>query len=257
MNLTKNRIFILKQLVDKQYLTSSDFYKLLSGSERGIRRVLTDFTKHGYIQRRPLVHDKSFEGRVVHWEYIYWLTQKGVQKARELDLDPKRIGKANDEKSPHSLPHDRLVVDFRLRLEASCGGIWWRQHGLYHDFHRGRVNPDALFYLAPYYYFLEIERSKQGKYIDGKSELMRKVEGYLAYADASQRSYQEKWPSIRGFFVLFVVKNAVRRDNFVKKLKHAYPYRLYWVGTQGDVEHNLLGDIWHSPQGVHSFPREE
>lgn len=55
------------------------------------------------------------------------------------------------------------------------------------------------------YYFLEVEKSRQGSYRDGKSGLLRKLERYAEY-HGSDRCLKE-WGWFDEFRVLIVVKN--------------------------------------------------
>jgi len=255
VRLTARRRAILKDLVEKPYLTSTDFYALCpQQSSRGLRRALRDFARLGYLRRNPLPEDEPVDGAPLRWEYVYWLSEKGLDLARRAGLDPRGLGLASDEKSPYMLPHDHAVTAFHLTLDRAIGEeVWWRQGELKHTFEVGRqsytVNADALFYVGGYYYFLEIERSKQGHYRSGESGLMKKVRGYVEYARSG--SYRLRWPEMRGFFLLVVVESTTRQTNLLEILRVRYPQPLLRVTTVDAYRADLLGAIWQSPKDCH------
>jgi Fe2+ or Zn2+ uptake regulation protein len=252
MRVTIQRTAILRELVEMHHLTTSDFYRLFrvrgsESGERNVRKILEQFAAHGLVRRSPLVTEEILAGKIVNAENVYWLSERGLKKARELELDPHNIGRANDEKSRLVLAHDYEITKFHMAVNAAAGAkVWWRQRDLKHHFRVGAlehgVNPDALFYAGSYYFFLEIEKSKQGHYRNGESQFMKKCSSYLAYASGP---YRERWSGMDGFAVLFVVKTAARRDNLLKQLKEKYEHPIFWIKS---MDSNVV-DGWKSPVG--------
>lgn len=255
MRLTAPRARILEALVAYAHLSTAQFYALFratdEASQRALRRVLHDFTRLGFLRRARLVLDGRGDTRLPQWEFLYWLSRKGLALARDEGLDPKGIGKASDGRSPFMLAHEHAITEFHLQVNRAAGEeVWWRQAGLKHDFNsvgaRSGVAPDALFYLAGYYHFLEIERSKQGHYRNGESGLLKKLRGYLAYARSG--AFKERWPEMQGFFVLVVVGSAARERNLLKALAARAPHALFRVTTAEWCRPDVLGPIWKCPR---------
>lgn len=217
--------------------------------------MLCEFARTGFIRRAYCLKRANRCGQPVH-EHIYWLSRKGLVTARLKRLDDGN-GKASSEKSPSALPHERAITEFHLALTEAAGrDVWWRQSHLRHRAVVGResvsINPDALFYWDGYYYFLEIERQRQGHYRNGESGLMKKLRSYCRYADRTAALYKQRWPDMNGFYVLIVVASRTRRDRLIDALSTRHPYRFIRVACADDVRLNILGDIWLSPEGTRS-----
>ena len=113
--------------------------------------------------------------------------------------------------------------------------LYWQQHHL-----KRTVNPDALFALtdprvpedeSTSYYFLEVERSRQGSYRDNQSGLLRKLERYRDY-HGSETCLRE-WEWFDEFGVVIVVKNEIRRENLLAQLSEFLPYTSFWLTIAG------------------------
>jgi hypothetical protein len=275
MKLTEQRKTILGQLVTRYNVTASEFYSLLGAAtenqQRGVRRLLRDFTTSGLIARDQLFDrvEVQLGERITHWQYIYWLTPEGLDTARDLGLDPKRLGKAyNNDRSPLMLPHEHELAAFRSTLEAAVGRLSWRQSELSHYFRGAQsfIDPDALCFVGRNYFFVELERAKKA-YFHPRGGPLSKAHTYIAYADPTHKAYQAKWPGMGSFLVLFVMKNAERRDNLLygpwtrrgdgarvrdrsRSLAGLATPALFRGAALEDCRRDVLGRIWMSPDGA-------
>lgn len=240
--LTKQRKEILDLLRRYTYLRTTHFYSLVradgDGAQRAVRRLLHDFWKCGYVVRRP-VFDYDGPGPFPRYENVYWLSPPGVELLRNGGcFDEGLIWTA--EKSPHSLEHDIAITDFHLAVDRFCVASgwtpYWQQHGL-----KRTVNPDALFALtdprlpeedSTTYYFLEVERSRQGGYRDGQSGLLRKLECYAEYHGTEKCLSDWEW--FDSFRVIVVVTNETRRTNLLVQLSEVLPHPSFWISVEGN-----------------------
>jgi hypothetical protein len=250
--LTKQRKSILDLLCRYTYLRTSHFYALTradrDGAQRAMRRLLHDFWKRGYLVRRVVV-DYDAPGPFPRYENVYSLSSSGVELLRNSGgLDYSLI--CTPEKSPHSLEHDIWITEFHLAVERFCDlngwTAYWQQYNL-----KRTVNPDALFALtdprrpedeSTSYYFLEMERSRQGSYLDGRSGLLRKLERYAEYY-GTERCLRD-WEWFDEFRVVIVVANETRRTNLLLQLSEFLPDPAFWVLVQGS---DLSGDCFLTP----------
>lgn len=258
MRLTAERKRVLRALVEYVHLSTAQCYQLLGAethaAQRSLRRTLRDFASLGFLRRARVILDQDAEDRLPHWEFLYWLSPLGLRLTEAEGFDPHGIGKAAEEKSPLMLAHEHEITAFHLALDAALGApAWWRQKDLKHAFGTGRerhaVNPDALFFAGRFYHFLEVEKTKLGRYRDGESGLLRKCRAYFAYADPASRPYRAKWPEMEGFFVCVTVATEARRRNFLEALRQHCPYSLFLVATEEAYRADILGRIWRTPRG--------
>lgn len=256
--LTKQRKTILDLLCRYTYLRTSHFYALLrsdhDGAQRAVRRLLHDFWRRGYLVRRPLV-DYHAPGPFPRYENVYSLSSAGVELLRDSGCLDDSLTRT-PEKSPHSLEHDLLITEFHLAVERFCDvngwTAYWQQHNL-----KRTVNPDALFALTDLrrpedestsYYFLEMERSRQGSYRDGRSGLLRKLERYVEYY-GTERCLRD-WEWFDEFCVVIVVKNETRKENLLTLLSKEMPESLFWITVEGS---DLTGPSFLVPGGTTAY----
>jgi hypothetical protein len=171
---------------------------------RTISAEAADFFALGYLRRAPLV-DYEAHSHFLQYEFIYWLSRSGLNLARKLGLD-NGFARATGEKSPHSLVHEDEITSFHLELKKLPYQLSWRQRDL-----KRTVNPDALFGLTDpskpaglntHWYFLEIEKSRQGHYRTGESALLKRVDAYFRYFNSNK--CESEWKRFRKFRVIFV-----------------------------------------------------
>jgi hypothetical protein len=263
--LTRSRKEILRLLVEKAYLKTSDFYRLLApfdaadvkaqaSVERSTRRILRDFALRRYLRRGPLAEDDR-DDSLRHYQHLYWLSRAGLRLARQHGLDHGG-GKFNDEKSPNMLRHEDEISQFHIALEQGCARhsleLHWRRRNL-----KCTVNPDAVFGIADpqnanrtrtHYFFLEIEKSRQGNYRAGESGLIRKLKAYFRYRRT--RACLRDWTWFDDFRVIIVVKNAERQTNLLKRLEELYPYAMFWITTEDAYKRDVMERIFKTPTGI-------
>ena len=237
--MTNQRKEILKLLCRYSYLRTSHFYDLLSsqnnGSRRAVRRLLHDLWQRRYLKRKPIVDYKTTIP-FPRYENIYWLSHSGLLLARDCGFGEE--GRTTPEKSPHTLEHEAAISEFHLALERIAKlnqlELYWQQHDL-----KRTVNPDALFALtdarrpeneSTFYYFLEVEKSREGNYRDGDSALMRKLERYFAYQGSSD--CRRDWTWFDEFRVVILVTNEVRQRRLLERLAPRFPSRMFWVASE-------------------------
>src|SRR5438094_3230288 len=202
---TDHRRLILQLLVEYAYLARRDFYYLIENKspsveshERKVRRLLQSFD--GCLHHGPIIdYDRSKQ--FLTYQTIFWLSSKGLELAQEAGIDNGE-GKANDEKSPRTLDHEYEITRFHLALKKQAPDLYWQQRDL-----KQTIYPDALFAIpqgdSEFYYFLEIEKSKQGKYIDGEPQVIRKLARYYSYH--SSDLCEEEW-KFRKLRVVVIVR---------------------------------------------------
>ena len=251
MRMTEQRRQIVRALVGYVHLATRDFYGLANvandGEARALRRVLHDLAELGLVRRDRLIEERSPKERIPHWEYLYWLSPRGLAVAQEEGLDKARTGKAAEDKSLLMLPHEHAITAFHLALNRAAGAqVWWRQRDLRHTFvwrdATCTVSPDALFYSGGYYHFLEIERSHQGHYRERQSALMAKAEAYASYF--ASRMYKERWAGMEGFFVLVVMRTAARASWLAERLRAQSAGPIFRLSHEALCQGNPLGPVW-------------
>lgn len=239
--LTEERKTILECLVRYRYLRTGHFYELHGASQkvsdRAVRRLLHDFREHGYVSRRVVVSDVG-RGSLPRYENVYWLSPAGVRLARDCGFcDEEFPGTART--SFRTLEHDVAITDVHLAVERFSRVHGWPLHWQQHGLKRG-VNPDALFALTDprrpgdantSYYFLEVERSGEGGYRDGRSVLLRRLHRYVDYQGST--ACRQDWEWFDEFRVLIVVASEARRKNLLARLSAELPSPMFWVAVEG------------------------
>lgn len=250
--LTNERKIVLDWLLRYRYLRTSHFYEL-SGvgqrvSDRAVRRLLHDFSGRGFIRRRAVVANLPREP-APRYENVYWLSPAGARLARDCELcgddlpDPPRP-------SPRTIAHDVAITDVHFGVDRFCREsrwlLYWQQHALRHG-----VNPDALFALTDpekdqdantTYYFLEVERSWEGGYREGRSVLLRRLYQYAEYGGST--ACKEDWAWFSEFRVVIIVATEARRRHLLARLSMELPLPMFWVAVQGQ---DLAGPVFQSP----------
>jgi hypothetical protein len=229
--MTQQRKRLLDLFLQYTYLRTSHLYLAqeakTDGTKRSIRRIIHDLWQAGHVVRGPVVETDA-AGPFARYEFVYWLSALGLELAREHCPSFDESATFTPEKSPHSLIHEAAISDFHFGLDHFCAvhnrTLFWKQHDL-----KRSVNPDALFALTDSrrpeeentsYYFLEIERSRQGNYRDGQSGLLRKLDMYAKYrGDRCLRDWQ--W--FDDFRVIVVVQNEVRQRNLLAQISTGFP----------------------------------
>ena len=210
---------VLERLVRYRYLRIGHFYEFSRAgkevSDRAVRRLLHDFREHGYISRRVAVFDIG-RGSLPRYENVYWLSPAGVRLAHECGFcDEEFPGTVRA--ALRTLEHELAITEFHLGAERFCRAHGWRLHWQQHGLKRG-VNPDALFALTDprrpsdantSYYFLEVERSREAGYQDGRSALLRRLRRYADYQGSA--ACRRDWLWFDEFRIVIVVVSEMRR----------------------------------------------
>lgn len=253
---TASRRDILSLLARYSNLTTNDFYRLLpppsperqDSHERDTRRTLRDFTNRGFLVRRRWFDDERNDTPFPVAVSVYGLSKEGLRLAREKGI-ANGTGKHADDTSRRneSVGHELEITRFHIAVDSLPRKVLWRQS----DLRRG-VNPDALFAVAQpdgasaYYYFLEIEKSRQGHYEDGESGLMKKLGRYYEYQGSEE--CRRDWKHFERFRVIVVLKNDDRRRNLLKALAGRYKTRTFWVTTEPLYREKPAGPIFLTPK---------
>lgn len=224
-------------------LTTGQIYLLLglprawypqNAAQRSVRQIL----KRGSDATPPLwFHGALFKGRLrgrPQTENVYWLGPK--------------------ERRPRYLAHDVLLSEAHIALGLQ---LPWRKQGLCGD----GINPDALFFLPNYFFFVELERQRNG--FRKRSSCVRKAERYVRFRQTGNMAKHSflidgRPICMRDFYVLFVFADdpefrdsAVElRDNALLKFaKDGLTHQRFKLATLADIVANPYGEIWRSPNG--------
>lgn len=249
---TASRRDILSLLVQYANLTTNDFYRLLpppspdkrDSHERDTRRTLRDFAGRGFLIRRRWFDDERNDTPFPVAVSVYGLSKEGLKLARAKGI-ANGTGKHAEDSSRRneSVGHELEITRFHIAIDSLPRKVLWRQTDLRHG-----VNPDALFAVTQadgntaYFYFLEIEKSKQGHYENGESGLMKKLARYYEYQGSNE--CRRDWKHFDRFRVVVVVKNEGRRQNLVKALAERYKTRTFWVTTEALYRQNPAGPVF-------------
>ena len=244
-------------------LTTNDFYRLIpreyggaaeedkrkqESHERSIRQALRTMAGYGFLVRRRWFDDERTDTLFPAVVSVYSLSKEGLKLAREKGIGDGH-GKHAEDSSRRNEPieHELGITRFHLAVDTLPRRILWRQVDL-----RRTVNPDALFELieadgkGAYYYFLEVEKSKQGHYEDGESGLMKKLGRYYRYRGSEECT--RDWKHFRRFRVVVVVQNEERRRNLLQRLAEKWPTRAFWITTRKAYQQNIAGAIFFTPR---------
>jgi len=248
--LTEKRAKFLQLFRNTPHITTEQAYVMTAAKNptqrRATRRFLKLMSDAGFLLRELIVSKST--SPFPHFQYTYRLSKHGAKEVHK---------KYSAEKSPVSLAHDSEITSFHIALRKYPGKLWWKQDDL-----KKTVYPDAVFGLAKdsaspaAYFFLEIEKSRQGHYREGDSGLVTKLKRYSTYrrSPACRRDFKH----FDDFRVIVVVKNAERRDNLLKKLSAVLPHGFIWITTEREYKENVLGRIFRTPKdherAAYSFP---
>lgn len=171
--------------------------------------------------------------------YVYGLTDKGVRQYG---------GKSFDEHSARTLDHELEISLFHVALKTYCDRnnikLYWQQS----DLKRG-IHPDALFKLIrdgqQLSFFLEIEKSKNSKYIDGEPNIIRKLARYSDHYDTD--ACLNDW-GFRKFRVIVVQTNDTRRQNLLQVLREKLNHRMFWLTMEQAYKSDITGPIFQTPK---------
>lgn len=190
-----------------------DFHDLTGRGEHALRERLL----HLLIARRVRWGEKKGEDRgglgIFYripnpsnpFELVYFLTQKGWDEALHAGYVHHEVN-ATKEKSDGQLDHDLVLTDFHKALHFAFGDfLTWSQlwRNRYTRWGKGTndyVNADAIFDLEQpsgehKAFFVEVENQK------GVQEPMRKMEGYLRFAESGEFQKKFEHPDFRVIFL--------------------------------------------------------
>jgi len=225
---------ILGWFIKLGYLTADDLHYLVGRHKRQVWHRLQVLRFLGYL-RYERRHPKN------EFVKVYFLTQKGCDKAHELGLAPKEI-RAVEDKRFSNIPHDLLISELlisliRLEREGTIRDLHYSRQfrELYHRWGEGqedRVNPDCYFWFereGKYpFFFVEIERNDK--------ERFDKLERYAAYP---LKDFETKHGA-DNFFVLTLLPSTEKALNLAKQLANAKNYRLqtrkFWTGEFSQIQ---------------------
>ena len=250
-NPTKQRV--LELLAEFFCLCTNDAAALLrnrpitESDARSVRRTLSILHRDGFLYRAPHLDLGHERGGVA---YVYGLSAKGVSHAvRNGYATPAT--KTLDEHSLRTLDHELELTSFHIALHRLCvrEGLryGWRQTDLKHTIH-----PDALFYVADpahpdkaFCYFLEIERSKLGKYRNGEPQILRKLRAFYSYFNSTD--CEKEW-GFRQYRVVVVQRSDARREGLLKALREKCSHRMFWLTTEAAYREDIGGAIFKTPK---------
>ncbi len=233
IRLTKTRRALFSLLGEYFLLGNKDIARLLPDSRKAALRTAQTLTKE--LREKHYLHGERYfdcENPTKNAEWLYCLSNKGLAYAQERGLC--RTAKGANEKSAEHLGHDYALTKFHMQLKKQCDALGLRMKWLQRDLKRG-VHPDALVEIvrgngASDWFFVEVENSKQGKYLDGESALMRKVEHYHDYERSD--ACKADWRYFNSFRVMFLMKTRERADNFLKALSGNYDDEMFWITSR-------------------------
>lgn len=211
------------------------------------RKVLRELHDAGLVSAIPYFDlDSPYGGRT----FAYGLSDKGVKLCKPLFPYAKTF----DEHSQRTLDHELEISFFHIALKAFAEKhnlkLYWRQADL-----KRTVDPDALFALTnpsepdgknTLYYFLEIERAKIGKYVNGEPSIMRKLGKFYEYYGTDQ--CEKEWKDFKQFRVIVVQRTDERRENLLRQLNKEYNHRMFWLTTEDAYKEEIGGEIFATPK---------
>jgi hypothetical protein len=215
-------------------LRATDFVTLTDRSLRVIqhrlKKLLVGENGTGYFYRIPNPANP--------FEQVYFLSQKGWDEALRLGFVNDEVN-ANREKSEGQVEHDLVLTDFHRALHFSFGEqLHWSQlwKNRYTRWGKGPfdyVNADAFFYIEREdgkfaSFFVEVENQK------GVEEPLRKMEGYVRFAESG--AYQEKFEH-PDFRVIFLRPSTEMVRNLVEAAaeKQRFATRRFWITSYADM----------------------
>jgi hypothetical protein len=247
--LTPQRREALELLREYHYLATPDFYRLLGVAEtdehrrRGVRRMLMLLARAGLVEHARHVVDNPGDP-FLRYQHCYRLSRTGA-----VAVSARR---AMGAKAPASVAHELEITAFHVALASAIPethSLYWRQWDLKHT-----VNPDALFAItdsreprerSTHYYFLEVEKSRQGHYRNGDSGLIAKLRRYAEYRRTER--CRSEWRHFSDFRAIVVLKNRERELNLLRALHERLPERFIWTTTEEDYRRDIGGAIFRAP----------
>ncbi len=246
VNLTTNDLY---RLIPRQPAGSSEEDRRRREShERSVRQALRTFAAQGFLVRRRWFDDERTDTPFPVAVSVYSLSKEGLRLAQERGSGNGQGKHAEDSsRGNESVGHELAITRFHMALERLPRKVLWRQTEL-----RRTVNPDALFEIVEpdgrgaYYYFLEIEKSKQGHYRDGESGLLKKLRRYQEYQGTE--ACKREWKHFDRFRVIVMVKNEERRQNLLLALSRRCNTRMLWLATEAACAADIGGKIFLTPR---------
>ncbi len=158
--------------------------------------------------------------------YVYGLTDKGVGEYG---------GKTLDDHSIRTLDHELEISFFHIELTKYCKKHAIELKWIQRDLKTESVHPDAQFSIKTqkgwFHFFLEIERAKNSKYIDGEPSIIRKLGMYYDYYGSKE--CEKDW-DFKQFRTIVVLRNDIRRENLLEALHEKFNHRMFWLSTEED-----------------------
>lgn len=208
---------------------------------RSARRTLLLLYQAKLLNRLPYFELDRTAGGI---GYVYGLSDKGLPVS-----DTYSWPKTFDEHSARTLDHELEISFFHMaikRLVENNGlQLYWQQSDL-----KRRIHPDALFALTDprrpedkntWYFFLEVERSRVGKYLNGEPGIMRKLIRYADYFDSE--ACLKDW-NFRRFRVIVVQRTDARRENLLRALRNGCDRSIFWLTTEDRYKADIGGHIF-------------
>jgi len=191
LNPTKRRV--LELLAEYFCLRTKDAATLLRKREatetdaRSVRRTLSILHRDGFLERLAHIDLTQERGGMTR---VWGLSDKGVEHAVKNGYATSAT-KSFDDHSRRTLDHELEISTFHMALErftvTNNLPYTWQQADL-----KRTVHPDALFTMPDranpdreFCYFLEIERSKFGHYVNGEPQILRKLGAYYEYFNST------------------------------------------------------------------------
>lgn len=236
-------------------LRTNDVARLVRGLSpnendcRSTHHTLGLLFKENLLNRLPYLDLDQVNGGL---SYVYGLSDKGCRlNATELFLWDN--GKTFDEHSQRTLDHELEISFFHIALKEFCKRngfkLYWQQADL-----KCGIHPDAYFAITDptkpenkntFHYFLEMERSKLAKYVNGEPQIMQMLGKYYDYYDTDK--CEKEW-NFRRYRVIVVQRSEERRENLLRAMHEKYPHRMFWMTTEELYKRNIEGVIFRTPK---------
>jgi hypothetical protein len=250
----------LVELLDEfHYLTVKDFEEETGRLYRDLNRRLFQMHARGLVDRHPLYKDTRAGTCKT---YVYSLSRAGLALAEGRGFHTEHVH-LNPEKSWRMMPHELTITAIHRRVKSAFQLTHWEQRrsvlsdDVFDRQERLTVNADALFALSDdqnseaedtSFFFLEVEKSRQAKYRDGESGLVRKVRAFWQYRTQQRFLTRFRDTKMTDFRVLFVLASRERAANFLAVLASLYPYRTFWITDEESLLHDITGAVWRTPK---------
>ncbi len=218
--------------------------------DSGVRHRLLAMHRGAVVNRVRPADDDSLSSISPPW--VYYLAERGARLAADMGLAPSV--RFVQDKSRMTVEHDTAITQFHLALKvhlASRNSIrdfeWKQWRGDLLDKVEGHesIIPDAYFRIGESCWFVEMVRSHESEYRKGKSNLVRKLEAYLAYRDGFRKRYGH--PDFR---VILLLPTEERVARLLSKLEDdkALCARRFWLTHSAMWKSDLSGKIFWTPK---------